>query len=269
MVDSFEFSSEDNVLEIGCGSGYRLYRLNNQYGIKGKGIDISSACIKYAIRLNEGKNDFYVADAESLPFGDNIFDFLLCIGVLEHMPHPSTVISEIFRVLKPGGQVLIWTPIKNCKYSFYWFSKRIFPQRVRESDMRAGHDPARFLSSESLIKILENNQLRVEKIQLFDAFFQPFYDYFILAILDKIAKGIKKAIKTMKSILQRKNQTTTEKGENSIIKKAQPKRFSIHSYLLPLAKVFLLFDKPLYKIGIGASIFIIACKKSKVIKYNT
>ena len=44
-----------------------------------------------------------VADVEAMPFPDQSVGRVECDAVLEHVPHPAKAISEIFRVLKPGG----------------------------------------------------------------------------------------------------------------------------------------------------------------------
>lgn len=49
-------------------------------------------------------------DTEPLPYPDNSFDFVLCEGLLEHTLRPKQLFSEIHRVLRPGGSVLISVP---------------------------------------------------------------------------------------------------------------------------------------------------------------
>ncbi len=51
-----------------------------------------------------------VALGEAIPFLDNCFDLVICEAVLEHVPNPADIVSEIWRVLKPGGQVYVEIP---------------------------------------------------------------------------------------------------------------------------------------------------------------
>lgn len=51
------------------------------------------------------------ADITALPFDDNSFDFLLCSHVLEHVKNDRVGISELFRVLRPGGEGIVQVPI--------------------------------------------------------------------------------------------------------------------------------------------------------------
>ena len=51
-----------------------------------------------------------VANAERIPFPSQEFDLVLCTQMLEYAPDPGLVLSEIHRVLKPGGRVLLSVP---------------------------------------------------------------------------------------------------------------------------------------------------------------
>ncbi|HXU77073.1 MAG TPA: class I SAM-dependent methyltransferase, partial [Methylomirabilota bacterium] len=51
-----------------------------------------------------------IASAEQIPFGDQRFDLVLCTQMLEYVPDPGRVLSEIHRVLKPGGRLLLSVP---------------------------------------------------------------------------------------------------------------------------------------------------------------
>ena len=51
-----------------------------------------------------------VANATRMPFLDETFDLVICDAVLEHVPNPQAIVSEILRVLRPGGQVYVEVP---------------------------------------------------------------------------------------------------------------------------------------------------------------
>jgi SAM-dependent methyltransferase len=97
------------VLEIGVGMGAD-YLEWLKAGARVTGVDLSSISLERARRRCEEAGftpDLHVADAEALPFADNSFDVVYSYGVLHHSPGTSQCISEVFRVLKPGGALRI------------------------------------------------------------------------------------------------------------------------------------------------------------------
>ncbi len=100
---------EKKVLEIGCGigtDGLEITKITKDY----TGIDVSENSLRLAkknFRLNNISANLLLADAENLPFPDNSFDFIYSWGVLHHTPDITKAISEVYRVLKPGGHFCI------------------------------------------------------------------------------------------------------------------------------------------------------------------
>ncbi len=99
------------VLDIGCGNG-RLVDLFEGMPISYTGIDSSQKLITIAEKERGGKGTFIHTSALSLPFKDNSFDTVFSIAVLHHIPsleYRMQFISEIGRVLKPGGTCVLTT----------------------------------------------------------------------------------------------------------------------------------------------------------------
>src|SRR5205807_185694 len=57
-----------------------------------------------------GSDRFRVGDLEQVPFEDNTFDAVVCLGVIEYLASDEQAVREIRRVLKPGGSAVISTP---------------------------------------------------------------------------------------------------------------------------------------------------------------
>ena len=97
------------VLEIGCGigtDGAQFAKAGAEY----TGIDLTEAAIDLARRrfaVSDLKGEFQVSDAESLDFPDDSFDLVYSHGVLHHTPDIEAAVSEIHRVLKPGGRAMV------------------------------------------------------------------------------------------------------------------------------------------------------------------
>lgn len=65
---------------------------------------------KIGIDIKTGPGVDLVASVYELPFGEEEFDLVLCLSVLEHLEEPSRAIKEMRRVLKPGGKILVSVP---------------------------------------------------------------------------------------------------------------------------------------------------------------
>jgi ubiquinone/menaquinone biosynthesis C-methylase UbiE len=90
------------VLETGCGAG--LYRKPmSEAGIHYVGTDIRNDHYQ-----SPGDVDVYCS-ADNLPFSDESFDLVFNQGAIDYMPQPRRVLAEAWRVLKPGGSLLIFT----------------------------------------------------------------------------------------------------------------------------------------------------------------
>jgi ubiquinone/menaquinone biosynthesis C-methylase UbiE/uncharacterized protein YbaR (Trm112 family) len=95
------------VLDIGCAEGRSTFKLMD-LDINIVGFDISKCLVRQAINRYRqdsysAKATFFAADATSLPFVDNAFDYVLIYGVLHHLPDPEETCHEVARVLKNGG----------------------------------------------------------------------------------------------------------------------------------------------------------------------
>lgn len=90
------------ILDAGCGNKpYKNLFLSDEY----IGMDIEHGA---HIHRNENVDVFY--DGKKFPFEDNSFDSIISSEVLEHVFNPKEHLSEIYRVLKPGGKFLISVP---------------------------------------------------------------------------------------------------------------------------------------------------------------
>jgi len=94
-----------NALDVGCGEG-RFCRVLQQYGIQTTGVDIVPALIDVA-RRRDPNGDYRTGDAGALDLPDNSFDLVVSYVTLVDFPDITRAISEMARVLRPGGALLI------------------------------------------------------------------------------------------------------------------------------------------------------------------
>lgn len=105
--------SDMHVLEVGCGIGGGSRYLANELGCRVTAIDLTQECVDVARELTErcglgGKTEFRQADATDMPFGEAEFDHVWSHNVTMNIGDKEKLVSEIARVLKPGGRYSCW-----------------------------------------------------------------------------------------------------------------------------------------------------------------
>lgn len=96
------------ILEVGCGRGGGLSYINRTFAPNSAiGIDLNKKAIKFCNKkYSSEKNKFFQADAQKLNFGDNAFDVVINIESSHRYSKVDLFLSEVYRVLKPGGVLL-------------------------------------------------------------------------------------------------------------------------------------------------------------------
>lgn len=117
--------SASRILEVGCGRGVTLLELARR-GAQVTGLDYSSeamaVCREFCGELDLSAHATFVqGDAFNLPFSGDSFDFAYSVGLIEHFRDPAPLLAEQYRVLRPGGTLLLQVP---QKYSPYTVTKK-------------------------------------------------------------------------------------------------------------------------------------------------
>lgn len=102
----FSFKEGDKLLEIGCGRGEFLEAFK-KLGLDCYGIDLSDRSTQ-----SPGEDQIRKVDVSKdlLPYTDGSFDIVYHKSLIEHLYSPDNLMRETYRVLKPGGRVIILTP---------------------------------------------------------------------------------------------------------------------------------------------------------------
>jgi SAM-dependent methyltransferase len=100
-IKALSYHISGKVLDVGCGTKpyQNMFRFNEYIG-----LEYDSAENRIA-----KKADFFY-EGDKFPFKENEFDSIICNEVLEHVFNPEDFLSEIYRVLRPGGNILMTVP---------------------------------------------------------------------------------------------------------------------------------------------------------------
>lgn len=147
------------VLDLGCAGGFMAEALTAR-GARVTGIDPAHQAIAAAdahARAGGLSIDYDIGVGEALPYADQTFDAVVCVDVLEHVEHLAVVLSEVSRVLQPGGCFLFDTINRNPL-------ARLATITIAEDVLRllpkGTHDPARFIKPVELREALADAGLR-------------------------------------------------------------------------------------------------------------
>jgi SAM-dependent methyltransferase len=128
------------VLEAGCGTGYFSHLLQKEHGWPVIPMDISGEGLRHARAL--GVERPVQGDACSLPFADGVFDLVLSLDVLPHLPagEEQRAILEMARVTAPGGLVVVRAAalsVLRSRHSEYVFERQRFGRGGLVNAMRS------------------------------------------------------------------------------------------------------------------------------------
>jgi SAM-dependent methyltransferase len=156
LRQSIENKKGLKILDIGCGTGETLSFLKD-YLPKPilYGVDSSPVAINYTKK--RGHKNILKVDAKKLPFGNNTFDYILLLDVIEHIEDDTAILVEAKRVLKKKGKIIITTPA----LQFIW----------SEHDSAQGH--FRRYVRRRIRKISKEAKLSIRRISYFNFFLSP------------------------------------------------------------------------------------------------
>ena len=131
LIEFLEPGQQDVLLDAGCGLGFYVSLLSALTPCTLVGLELDQVRIKRAAEATPGAV-LVRGDVTRLPFHDCAFDKVLASEVLEHLPDDRAALTELFRVLRPGGVAAFSVPYRN--YPFLWD-----PLNKAREFLRLGH----------------------------------------------------------------------------------------------------------------------------------
>ncbi len=117
------------ILDSGCCTGYNLYLLS-KYG-KVSGVDTEKKAVAYC-KKRGFKQIRLLKNGLKLPFKDHSFDLVTSLDVIEHVSEDEEYLKELYRVLAPGGYIILFTPA----IQFLWSQLDVKSHHVRRYDKK-------------------------------------------------------------------------------------------------------------------------------------
>lgn len=119
------------VLDWGCRHGVFAWLARQELGADAElhGCDICAAGQYADFHRSSGLDYRQLDHPWLLPYPDDCFDVVLAGGALEHVPNDGESLTELWRVLKPGGR-LVLTHLPNAASISEWMSRRFWPQQA-------------------------------------------------------------------------------------------------------------------------------------------
>jgi len=117
IISWIGFEPGQTVVDVGCGLGYLGYTFWKNFGENGKyiGFDCNQKLLEAARDMADdwregGEVEFIEGNAYSLPIADNSADLAMCQTLMMHLERPIDALSEMKRIVKPGGYVVCFEP---------------------------------------------------------------------------------------------------------------------------------------------------------------
>ena len=140
LMNRFHLTKGMKILDNGCGRGDFLNAFSEQ-GLEAHGTDLSSACTEAVV---------VDLERDSLPFPDDYFDAVFSKSVIEHLTSCENYMSEMRRVLKKDGWLILMAPDWKSQYKiFYEDPTHVHPYTVK--------------SIERLLAMFEFREIEVEE----------------------------------------------------------------------------------------------------------
>ena len=183
-----EINPGETILDLGSGGGIDVFLAAQKVGEAGKviGVDMTlemvETAVKNAIEGGYENVEFKLGEIENLPVEDNSIDLIISNCVINLTPDKIKAYNEAFRVLKPGGRILVSDLITDG----------FIPDEIRESFQAWSNCIAGALEKHEYLDAIKNAGFRDVEIKSVNVFTEPFMDE---RIVGKIVSVQIKALK--------------------------------------------------------------------------
>lgn len=148
-----QYKSGGKVLDLGCANGNYLMFLKNLGFHDLYGIEINEQCVRQAHEL--GLTQVQQGKLTELNYQENFFDYIHMSMVLEHSHHPKALLENVFKLLKPNGQLILSVP------NIHGFEAKVFGRYFYGLQVP---EHLHHFHSKTITTILKNTGFQIEHI---------------------------------------------------------------------------------------------------------
>jgi ubiquinone/menaquinone biosynthesis C-methylase UbiE len=170
IFQNINFTGAKKVLEVGCGVGAQTEILLRRFPkIHVTGIDLNDKQLESAKKFIgskpalTGRYDFIQMSADNLSFEAQTFDAAYLCWILEHVPNPAQVLSEVRRVLRAGSEIVI-TEVMNSSFFLEPYSPNVWKYWMAFNDYQHQNAGDPFIGAKlgNLLTQVGYHQVRTE-----------------------------------------------------------------------------------------------------------
>lgn len=170
VFQNINFSTAKKILEVGCGVGAQTEILLRRFPkVHVTGIDLNDKQLEAAkaflgsLPSAKGRYDLKRMSADNLSFEAQSFDAAYLCWILEHVPNPAQVLSEVRRVLRPGSEIVV-TEVMNSSFFLDPYSPNVWKYWMAFNDFQHNHAGDPFIGAKlgNLLTQVGYHQVRTE-----------------------------------------------------------------------------------------------------------
>lgn len=186
LILDLNLKEDDHIIDLGCGDGFFLYLLNNlPIRIKTTGIDQDEIVLRNARKnLLPQKVDLVKGSIAKMLFKSNTFKKAIMTEVLEHVDDDKKALSEVYRILKSKGILVLTVPSYNFPFLWdplNWILQNIFGTHIGGIGFFAGiwARHKRLYKKKQLLRLLQNAGFKIDKTEELTTRCLPFNHYLV------------------------------------------------------------------------------------------
>lgn len=186
LILGLNLNDGDKILDLGCGDGFYLYLLSNlSIRLKLTGLDYDEIVLRNAKKnLRTKKVKLVLRSAIKTPFKDDLFDKAIMTEVLEHIEEDKEALREVYRIIRPGGLLVLTVPSYNFPFLWdpiNWILQNLFGTHISGTGFLAGiwARHLRLYKRDDLEKIVKRIGFKIEEIDELTSRAIPFNHYLV------------------------------------------------------------------------------------------